>query len=215
MQATFCFVDLAGYSALTEVHGDATAIDLIDRFVELVGQSQGRDDRLVKTIGDAVFLTFASPDDAIGFVVRLWKQLGDEANFPEARIGLHEGQAIERNDDVFGADVNLAARVASQARGGEVLATKSVAEAAERAGIAVTTRGPVRLKNLREPVELYALDVGREVPAWVVDPVCRMRLDPRNACGNLHFGGTTYWFCSLRCCSLFASAPETYAGGTP
>ena len=210
VERTFCFVDLAGFSALTEAHGDNAAADLLEHFTELVGKSLGSDDRLVKTIGDAVLLTSRSPKHAVGLVARLWDALAAEPDFPQVRAGIHHGPAVEKRDDVFGAAVNLAARVASQAGGGKVLTTGSTARAAEALGIGVTPLGPVRLRNIREAVELYALDLNRMPTAEVLDPVCRMRVEPQRAAGRLNFAGTTYWFCSLRCSSLFASDPEAY-----
>ena len=210
VEATFCFVDLAGFSALTEAHGDHAAADLLDRFIELVEASKSKEDRIVKTIGDAVLLTSRTPVRAVQMVTRLWKVLADEPDFPSVRAGLHHGQAVAKRNDFFGAAVNLAARVASQAGGGEVLATNAVAQAAKDLDFVVTSLGSVRLRNIREPVELHALDLGGISPSDVLDPVCRMRISPQRAAGRLDFGGATYWFCSLHCSSLFASSPEAY-----
>jgi len=212
MEATFSFVDLAGFSALTEAHGDDAAVDLLERFTALVETSQSNDDRLIKTIGDAVLLTSRTPRSAVELLARLWRALADEPDFPQVRAGLHHGQAVEKRGDVVGAAVNLAARVASQAGGSEVLATALVAEAADSLGFTTTSLGAVHLRNLRDPVALYALELASDSAAEVLDPVCRMRVHPQRAAGRLNFEGTTYFFCSLRCSSLFASAPEAYAG---
>ena len=209
MEGTFCFVDLAGFSALTEAHGDTIAADLVARFASLVTQEFGDTGRLVKTIGDAVFVALQSPPAAVTFIERLIARLGHEPHFPVVRAGLHHGEAVEREGDVFGAAVNLAARVAAHARGGQVLATARVAESARQAGHPVTSLGPVRLRNLRDAVELFEIElaVRRED---VVDPVCRMRVEPDRAVGHLRVDDASYWFCSLRCAGLFAADPPAY-----
>jgi len=60
VEATFCFVDVAGFSALTEAHGDTAAADLLERFTALANGALGDEGRLVKTIGDAVLVTTVS-----------------------------------------------------------------------------------------------------------------------------------------------------------
>jgi class 3 adenylate cyclase/YHS domain-containing protein len=210
VHATFCFVDLAGFSALTEAHGDHAAVELLERFTQLVEKSRGDEDRLVKTIGDAALLTSPVPERAVEFLARLWKHLAGERDFPQVRAGLHHGTAVTQRDDVVGAAVNLAARVAAQAGGGEVLATGVVARAAEALGFGISSLGAVALRNIRDPVELYRLDLEGIPTTDVLDPVCRMRVHPQHAAGRLNFAGTTYWFCSLHCVALFASSPEAY-----
>jgi class 3 adenylate cyclase/YHS domain-containing protein len=209
MQGTFCFVDMAGFSALTEAHGDDTAARLAMRLAELVERAVSREGRLVKTIGDAAFVVTATPRDAVRFISRLWKATIDEPDFPVLRAGLHHGEAVERGDDVFGAAVNVAARVAAQARGGQVLLTAAVADAARGEGYAITPLGRVALRNVREPVELFALELARDT-SDIVDPVCRMRVSPQHAAGQLRIDGVEYWFCSLACVRAFAADPAAY-----
>lgn len=136
-------------------------------------------------------------------------------HFPLVRTGLHHGSVLEREDDVFGATVNLAARVAGQAAGGQVLGTEAVAEAARTMGLRSTDLGTFDLRNVTSPVQLFELDLGGSIAHTVVDPVCRMALAHRDAAGRLRWDGHDYWFCSLRCAAAFAEDPMTYvsAGG--
>ncbi len=68
VEATFCFVDLAGFSALTEAHGDDAAADLAVRFTGLVTETLAENGRLVKTIGDAVLVVSPSPAPGVQFI---------------------------------------------------------------------------------------------------------------------------------------------------
>ena len=107
---------------------------------------------------------------------------------PLARAGLHHGSAVERAGDMFGAAVNLAARVAGQAGGGQTLATRVIAGAARTAGRCVTSVGTFELRNVAQPQELFAISLS---PTWAdgsVDPVCRMWVDHATASG---FSATT------------------------
>jgi adenylate cyclase len=62
---TFSFVDLAGFTAATSVHGDSIAADLALHFVELATSATGDGDRIVKSIGDAVMCVSDTPDQAL------------------------------------------------------------------------------------------------------------------------------------------------------
>jgi class 3 adenylate cyclase len=212
-EATFCFIDLAGFTALTEAHGDEDAADVATRFAELTREALSPTDRLVKTIGDAVLVTTPSAGEAIDLVERLLQRAASEPAFPALRVGLHHGPAVQREGDVFGAAVNLAARVAAEAYAGEVLGTEPVAAAARERGIPVVDLGRIPLKNVRGTVSVFSLAimVGATEPA--VDPVCRMLVDRRGAAGRLRFDGVEYWFCSLTCAAAFSSNPKWHIGG--
>jgi adenylate cyclase len=210
VEATFCFVDIAGFTALTEAHGAEAAADLVDRFTALVEGALGGHGRLVERVGDAAFVTTPGPAPAVRFVTRLFASATLEPEFPALRAGLHHGEALERDGRLFGAAINLAARVASQARGGQVLATAKVAEAARAAGVEVTGLGPFVLRNVRDPIDLFALHVDTGSATDVIDPVCRMRVSRERAAGSLRFESVEYWFCSLDCAKRFATSPGDY-----
>ena len=208
LEATFCFVDLEGFTALTEAQGDEDAADVATRFAALTRSVLGPGDRLVKTIGDAVLVTSPSAGSGVALVERLLTEAAQDPRLPGLRAGMHHGGAVMRDEDVFGAAVNLAARVAAEANAGEVLGTEPIAVAARDHGIPVAELGEVSLKNVRGTVALFslALVVGAtETPA---DPVCHVRVDRRGAAGHLHYRGNDYWFCSLACAAAFASNPR-------
>lgn len=206
-ERTFAFVDLAGFTALTEVHGDDEAVRLLDRFVAFTHDALDDGDELVKCLGDAVMLSFSSPPRGLEAVRRLLQRCQSVGDFPVPRSGLHHGPAIGRNGDWFGATVNLAARVAAQAHGGQTLATTPVATAARSSGITVTSLGSFSLRNIARPTDLYELALVPVVEATSVDPVCRMQVRHDAAAGRLRQGGQDHWFCSLRCARSFLSDP--------
>jgi len=212
MEATFCFVDLAGFTALTEAHGDDAAADLVTRFADTVDAALEGDAKVVDRIGDAVFLVGDTPERLLRCLQRLWTRSLDEPEFPILHAGLHHGEAVLRDGRWVGTAVNLAARVAAHARGGQVLATETVATQARAMGIEARSIGLTSLRNLLEPVELFALDFPAGCADDVVDPVCRMRVCPESAPGHLRHAERDFWFCSLACVARFAANPAAYVG---
>ncbi len=213
MEGTFCFIDVAGFTALTEAHGAEAAADLVDRFTSVVKNALTERDRFIDRIGDAAFVVSVQPDDAVCFITRLFNAAVEEPNFPALRAGLHHGEALERGNSYYGATINLAARVAAQAGGNQVVATVRVAEAARRREIEVESLGLVALRNVRDPVELFTLNVLAKEQFEVIDPVCRMRVYREKAAGRLHHDGVDYWFCSLDCVRQFAERPAVFVAG--
>ena len=214
ISATFLFADIAGFTALTEAHGDEEAAELVADFCAAVSRelppSGGRH---VKTIGDALMLCIPDPAAAVALGVRITTELLLGHGAPAVRVGLHHGPAVERFDDYYGAAVNLAARVSAEAKGGEVLLTGSTAALAPTPeGILYEPRGRRELRHVREPVELFAA-VRAETSGTdrlPRDPVCRMAVDPERSAGRLVYDDTTFFFCSLACAGHFARRPEHY-----
>jgi class 3 adenylate cyclase/YHS domain-containing protein len=213
MDATFVFADIAGFTALTEAHGDEEAADLVGDFCQAVRAELPSGSSHVKTIGDAVMLRVPEPAEAILLAMRITHDLMRSHGAPAVRAGLHHGAAIEREGDYFGAAVNLAARVSAEAAAGEVLVSgPTAALAPDLEGVLYEPRGRRELRNVREPVELFAALRSSESDARSLpcDPVCRMAVDPDRAVGRLVYDDTTYFFCTLQCAAAFASDPERF-----
>lgn len=204
-QRAIAFVDMAGFTALTEEQGDEDAAKLATRFADLARSVLRNGDALIKTIGDAVLVTSPSAEGGVAFVERL---VTSAAGMPALRAGIHFGNVVERDGDIFGAAVNLAARVAAEAHPGEVLGTQPIAHAAEHNGIAVIELGKVLLKNVSEAVPLFSLALVLGASDTPVDPVCHVPIDRRSAAGHLRHNAKEYWFCSLTCAAAFASNPN-------
>lgn len=210
--------DLAGFTALTEAHGDEQAAELASRFFagvrELLPEHGGKE---VKTIGDAILLRCADPTKAVLLAMRIVGAVTAQPDFPNVRVGVHTGAAVERDGDWFGAAVNLAARVSGAASGDEILitgATRRALNDSELAGLRLHERGRREFKNVSRPVVLYEVaKTETEAGDRVVDPVCRMALPPDRCAGWLRYEGAEYYFCSLGCLATFTSDPGLYAVG--
>ena len=216
--ATFVFADIAGFTALTEAHGDEEAAALVADFCAAVrAELPASGGTQVKTIGDALMLTIPDPGAAVLLGLRITHELMLGHGAPAVRVGLHHGPAVERDGDYFGAAVNLAARVSAEANGGEVLLTgHTAALAPELEGVLYEPRGRRTLRNVREPVELFAAVRAGEAAGTSLphDPVCRMAVDPDRAPGRLLYEDTAYFFCSLACAAHFAADPERFVTGS-
>ena len=212
--ATFVFADIAGFTALTEAHGDEQAAALVKSFCGAIGEAlPASGGSHVKTIGDAVMLRIPDPGEAVRLGLRIANDLMLQHGAPAVRVGMHHGSAVEQDGDFFGAAVNLAARVAAEATGGEVLLTGTTAALVPNlGGVVYESRGRRRLRHIHEPVELFAAAHvgGTSDGALPRDPVCRMAVDPERAAGRLVHEGSAYYFCSLACAGMFAQAPDQY-----
>jgi adenylate cyclase len=212
--ATFLFADIAGFTALTEAHGDEDAANLVADFCEAAkAELPSSGATHLKSIGDALMLRVPDPGQAVLLGLRIIHDLMRGHGRPTIRVGLHHGPAVERDGDYFGAAVNLAARVSAVATGGEVLLSASTAALAPGLeGVFYEPRGRRLLRNVREPVELFAA-VRQGEPArgrLALDPVCRMAVDPDHAAGRLMLDDTAYFFCTLACAGAFAQHPERF-----
>lgn len=148
--------------------------------------------------------------------LRIVHEVGAHHGFPAVRVGMHTGAAVERNGDWFGATVNLAARVAGAAAGGEVLLTEATRQmAADVSGIVFVRDGERRFRNVSEPVLVHraVLKDADELAGLPVDPVCRMAIDPEHGAGMLRHEDRVHHFCSLECARRFAADPDAFIEG--
>ena len=216
MEHTFLFADLAGYTAMTEAHGDEMAADAVAEFCrdvrELLPQFEAEQ---IKSIGDAVMVRVPDPGAAVMLAVRLVGEIGTRHGSLAVRVGAHTGPAVHRDGDWFGAAVNLAARVAAVAQRGEVVMTEATHSAASGAlsEYEIEARPGQTFKNVAEPVTLYALTLASQpdVANLPIDPVCRMAVDPKESPVSRIRDGVEIWFCSPECAVVFDRHPDRYA----
>jgi adenylate cyclase len=149
-----CFLDLTGYTRLTQERGDAAAADLAATVARLVQPSSVRHGgKPIKWLGDGVMFYFPDPGAGVRAALEMVDELAT-ASLPPAHVGLHAGPVLFQEGDYFGQTVNLSSRIADFARQGEVLVSQSVADASKDAGVAFADVGAVELKGVSGRVHL-------------------------------------------------------------
>jgi len=205
--ATVAFVDLAGFSAITDVFGDNAAVAMLQHFESLVSAALGSRWQPIKWIGDEVMLSFPDPKTGIRILGQILSACREDHRLPLTRTSLHHGPVVRRNGDLFGATVNIAARIAALAAPGQLIASQPIVDAAIAEGIATKALGEKSLRSVREKMNLYEVCLARTAdPAWI-DPVCKMHA-PYELYQRSEQNG--HWFCSSQCEEAFLRSPETY-----
>jgi adenylate cyclase len=154
VRVAIAFADLAGYARLTVEQGDEAALSTVERFVEAVATNLPDGARVIKTLGDEVMVVGSDAAALTEWAVELQEEVRSAG--PSPRIGIHFGEALYRDGDYFGRDVNQAARVVARAGGGEVLVTRAIVEIADGLdGLQFERIGEVRLKGFSDPTELF------------------------------------------------------------
>lgn len=149
-----CFLDITGYTRLTQERGDDVAADLaatVARQVQRTSVQHGG--KPIKWLGDGVMFYFPDPGPGVRAALEMVDALA-AAGLPPAHVGLHAGPVLFQEGDYFGQTVNLTARIADYARPGEVLVSQAVADASHEQGIAFAEIGAVELKGVSGTVHL-------------------------------------------------------------
>ncbi len=152
-----CFLDITGYTRLTEERGDEAAAELAARLTPLVQRPAERHDgKVVKWLGDGVMFHFREPTGGVAAALEMVDAIS-AAGLPPAHVGLDTGPVVFQGGDYFGRTVNLAARVGERAAPGQVLVTQEIVDRVVPDGIAFEPIGAVELKGVSEPVLLHAV----------------------------------------------------------
>jgi adenylate cyclase len=152
-----CFLDITGYTRLTEERGDEAAAALAARLTPLVQRSAERHDgKVVKWLGDGVMFYFGDPGRAVAAALEMLDVLRD-AGLPPAHVGIQTGPVVFQDGDYFGRTVNLAARIAGHAEPGQLLVSQEVVSTAGLDdGVSYTAIEPAVLKGLSEAIVLWS-----------------------------------------------------------
>jgi adenylate cyclase len=157
------FSDIEDSTATNERIGDRAWVKVIDRhdklIRKLVAEHSGH---VVKSQGDGFMVAFAHPDEAVECAIGVQQALDGGANRIRdndirVRIGIHMGKSVRRGDDLFGRNVAMAARVADEAGGGEILVSETVREAVGDQ-VAFGEGWEVELKGFRGTHHVYPVD---------------------------------------------------------
>jgi adenylate cyclase len=214
--STFVFADLAGFTALTEAHGDESASEIAAEFVAGVRRIlAGYEAEEVKTIGDEVMIRVRDPRTAVRLGTEIARELAYHGS-PPVRVGMHSGQAVHRDGDWFGSAVNLASRVADAAKPGEVLLTDETRRRlGDGDGFELEERGRRYFKHVPELIPVYAATGHLADQDLEIDPVCRMSVARHRAGSATRRRGITYYFCSADCHRQFEQDPRRFVAISP
>jgi len=159
------FTDIAGSTDMNAKLGDARALAVLRAHDTIIRQSiadQGGSE--VKHTGDGIMASFGSARSAVACALSVQRRMGEHnAKAPDpvhVRIGISAGEPVTEAGDLFGAAVQLAARVCSHCTPGTVLVTAAVRELSLGKSYAFEDRGEARLKGFTEPVRIYAVGDG-------------------------------------------------------
>ena len=151
-----CFLDLTGYTRLTEERGDEAAAELAETLADLVRRrSQEHAGRPVKWLGDGVMFYFPDPGEGVLAALDMVDGVATKA-LPPARVGIDAGPVIFQEGDYYGRTVNVAARIAEYARPGEVLVSQEVVDAVDGTPVTFTGIGAVELKGVSGALRLHS-----------------------------------------------------------
>ncbi|MEY2467467.1 MAG: hypothetical protein QOF21_165 [Actinomycetota bacterium] len=154
------FTDVVGSTELTQRIGDAAAMRVIRAHDALVGEAISRaGGRRVKHTGDGVMASFTSVTRAVEAAIAMQRAImernaSDDAPF-DVRIAVSAGEPVTEDDDLFGAAVQLAARVCSTCDAGRILVSSAVRELCLGKGFKFHDKGTVELKGFDEPMRIY------------------------------------------------------------
>jgi len=211
----FAFIDLSGFTALTEAEGDERAVSLLTSFRMLVRDiCSRRGVRIAKWLGDGAMLVNVEATPVLATTLELQGAPGLHDLPTSVRCGVSSGPVILlEGDDYIGHSVNVAARLCDMARSGEVLAAPSVLDQLPRWGTVLGTEETL-VRGLENPIPVARLGFRPLEGPVAPDPVCGIRLTrdvaeviDRDALGE------ESWFCSVSCHDTWERRPRAVPEG--
>ena len=157
---TILFSDVEGSTALTDRIGDAKARELLREHERMVREAlKSHRGSEVKTMGDGFMASFSSATKALGCAIAIqsaFAERNESAEEPiKVRIGLNAGEPIAEDDDLYGTAVNLAARIAAKAEGGEILASEAVRQIVAGKKFPFSDLGETAMRGFEDRVHIY------------------------------------------------------------
>src|SRR5262245_51559059 len=162
--AAIMATDIAGYSSLmqSDEAGTFVALGTMREAAEkLIRQHRGR---IANTAGDSILAEFTSAVEAVDCALAIQSMTPQQGRGTElrARMGIHLGDVLERNGDLFGTAVNIAARLEAIAEPGGIVVSSAIRDAtAGKLPASFADLGVKTLKNIEEPVHIYALSAAK------------------------------------------------------
>lgn len=201
--------DLTGYTAMTDIHGGASASKIVNKYMELVQQSLFGSTQVMQRIGDQVVMISDVPVDLVVTAKKLIT-IAHEHHFLSIHMGIHYGSILIDNGNLFGSPINVASRIMNLANRGQILCSAAyVGELPVGGDFKFVSIGKHKLKNVLSHIEIYELGTTQSNP-FHIDPVCHMLVDPAKEDHIVTYQNETFRFCSSHCMTLFTAYPESF-----
>jgi adenylate cyclase len=211
---SFAFVDVSGFTALTEHEGDEHAVDILTAFRALLRDiCSRRGVRIAKWLGDGVMLVCVETVPLLATILELHHVVcvvSGPVQSVSIRSGITSGDVIlMEGDDYIGHCVNVAARLCDLAQGGEALAAPSVIDELPRWG-AVVAHKEIALRGVEKPVPASSIAMATVGAGDGWDPICGLPLSATTAEESAaDVTGTPIFFCSSGCLDTWQRRPAS------
>ncbi len=211
---SFAFVDVSGFTALTELEGDEHAVEVLTAFRSLLREiCSRRGVRIAKWLGDGVMLVCVETPPLLATILELHFIVGNVAGPAQSlsiRSGVTSGYVIlMEGDDYIGHCVNVAARLCDLANAGEALASPSVMDYLPRWGLTLSYRD-VTLRGVEKPVEAASIGMPELALGQQRDPICGLPLTEVTAEETADGpDGRVLLFCSPGCLEIWVQRPAS------
>jgi adenylate cyclase len=162
-EGAIAFTDLVGFTEFTATRGDQEALTVLGAQERIVRAALPEGGRVVKELGDGLLLFLPDSDGAVDVCLEIlagFDRADDDVMPLWVRAGLHWGRPSRRGDDLVGHDVNVAARIVDVASPGELLCSGAMRAAcpSRDGSVEFFELGPVVMKGIPEPIELYRVE---------------------------------------------------------
>lgn len=202
---TFGFLDLTGFTALTESRGDQQAVAVLTVFrAALRDICSRRGVRIAKWLGDGAMLVGVETTPLVAATLEMQSVIGAAPEDISIKCGITKGKVILlEGDDYIGHAVNIASRLCDLARAHEVLALQLlIPELPPWAS--VKGSGQVAVPGLEQPLDIVRLGLHDSTEDFVLDPICQIPLTREMALDRRKDGdGLELFFCSASCAEMW------------
>jgi adenylate cyclase len=207
--AAVLMADLTGYTAMTDVHGGASAAMLVNKYMDLVDKALAGKTKVIQRVGDQIVLLADDPNDVVETAKTLHTRIHSEHHFLAIHAAIHFGSVFVEKGNLFGSTINIASRIMNMAEKGHILCSSHLIEKIQAEKHPHKHLGKFSFKNVMDEVSVYEL-ITEMQPRHFIDPVCHMQIDPARTEYSYLYNNNEYHFCSARCQYIFQSKPESF-----
>jgi class 3 adenylate cyclase/YHS domain-containing protein len=217
VRRTFAFVDLSGFTAMTEAEGDERAVGVLAVFRSTLREiCSRRAVRIAKWLGDGAMLVSVESKPLVAATLEMKFSAGASPEPVAVKCGITIGHVILlEGDDYIGHAVNVASRLCDMAVGHEVLALAEVVSELPAWGTAEAPH-EVSVRGLEQPLQVVRLGLHQPGHGAIPDPICRIPLTEDTAFERRRdANGATLLFCSDSCLETWSERPATFVREEP